>query len=129
MGGRQGAILKFVSLKTVLLLALALAKRMDDIHALSVHLSYPQFFMGGMRMVLKPNSAFVPKVVASFSPLTWLPLPLHLGISVLTRCSRFVWCVFMWIGPGISRGEIGSLSPGPVHARADLSKSNASPTG
>lgn len=37
----QGANLRFVSLKAVLLLALASAKQVSDIHVLSVH---PQFF-------------------------------------------------------------------------------------
>lgn len=47
--------LKLVSLKTVLL-ALASAKCINDFHAPSVH--------------LKPNQAFVPKVLGSCSP-TW----------------------------------------------------------
>ncbi|KAK0146249.1 hypothetical protein N1851_014446 [Merluccius polli] len=49
-----GADLKHVSLKTVLLLALALAKRL---------------FPGDVRMILRPNRAFVPKVVGSCSPI------------------------------------------------------------
>lgn len=48
----------------MLLLALASAKR--DIHALAVS---GEFFADDMRMILKPNLAFVPKVVGSWSPI------------------------------------------------------------
>ncbi|XP_059182347.1 uncharacterized protein LOC131961092 [Centropristis striata] len=65
----EGADLKHVSLKAVLLLALASAKRVSDIHALSVHPSCTQFFPGDVRMTLRPNPAFVPKVVGSCSPI------------------------------------------------------------
>ena len=65
----EGADLKHVSLKTVLLLALASAKRVSDIHAYSVHPSCSQLFPGDVRMILKPNPAFVPKVVGSCSPI------------------------------------------------------------
>ena len=58
-----------MSLKTVLLLALASAKQDSDIHALSVHLSCAQLFLGDVKMILKPNPAFVPKVVGSCSPI------------------------------------------------------------
>lgn len=47
--------LKFMSLKTVLLLVLALAKSISDINALSVHSSCAQFFSGDVSMILKPN--------------------------------------------------------------------------
>ena len=63
----EGTDLKRVSLKTVLLLALALAKRVCDIHALSMHPSCAQLFSGDV--ILKPNPAFVPKVVGSCSPI------------------------------------------------------------
>lgn len=62
----QGADLKLVSLKTVLLLALASAKRVSDIHALSVHPFCVQFFSGDVRMI---NPAFVPTVLGSRSPI------------------------------------------------------------
>ncbi|XP_059199216.1 uncharacterized protein LOC131979287 [Centropristis striata] len=65
----EGADLKHVSLKAVLLLALASAKRVSDIHALSVHPSCTQFFPGDVRMTLRPNPVFVPKVVGSCSPI------------------------------------------------------------
>lgn len=58
-----------MSLKTVLLLALASAMRVSDIHELSLHPSCAQFFSGDVRMILKPNPAFVPKVVGLGSPI------------------------------------------------------------
>lgn len=65
----QGADLKFVvSLETVLLLTLASAKGVSNIHVLSVHSLCAQFFAGDVRMVLKPNPAFVPKVIGSVLP-------------------------------------------------------------
>lgn len=57
-----GVDLIFVSLKTVLLLTLASAKHVSDIHVLSVHPPCVQFFRDDVRMILKPNPAFVPEV-------------------------------------------------------------------
>ena len=54
--------LKVLSLKTALLVALSTAKRVSDIHALSVNPACMQFFPGDTRVVLKPNPAFIPKV-------------------------------------------------------------------
>lgn len=45
--------LKFVSYKTVLLLALASLKRVSGLHALSVHLCCTQFPSDGLRVVLR----------------------------------------------------------------------------
>lgn len=59
-----------MSLKTVLLPALASAQRVSDIHALSVELSCTQLSPGGVRMTLRPNLAFVPKDGAHVLPLT-----------------------------------------------------------
>ena len=65
----EGADLKIVSLKTVLLLVLASAKRVSDTHALSRHSSCAQLFPGDVRMIFKPSPAFVAKVVGSCSPI------------------------------------------------------------
>ncbi|XP_073683991.1 uncharacterized protein [Garra rufa] len=54
--------LKLLSLKTALLLALSTAKRISELHALSVHNSCMQFAMDCSRVSLKTNPAFVPKV-------------------------------------------------------------------
>lgn len=57
--------IKLLSLKTALLLALASAKRVSEIHALSVHPTCLRFSAGGNRVVLRPNAAFTPKVVTA----------------------------------------------------------------
>lgn len=54
--------LKVLSLKTALLVALATAKRVSDIHALSVNPACMQFHPDDAKVVLKPNPAFIPKV-------------------------------------------------------------------
>ena len=61
--------LKVLSLKTALLLALASAKRVGEIHALSVHQSCMKFSSGNTKVSLQPNPAFVPKVLGSCSPI------------------------------------------------------------
>ncbi|XP_038163380.1 uncharacterized protein LOC119798106 [Cyprinodon tularosa] len=61
--------LKVVALKTALLLALVSAKRVGEIHALSVHPSCMKFSLDGTRVVLLPNPAFEPKVLGSYSPI------------------------------------------------------------
>ena len=53
--------IKFVSLKTVLLLALTSAKRVGDMQALSVSPSCLQFSIAGDRVVMRPNAAYTPK--------------------------------------------------------------------
>lgn len=61
--------LKMLSLKVALLLALASAKRISEIHALSVHQACIRFSPGGERVSLRPNPAFIPKVIGSLSPI------------------------------------------------------------
>lgn len=61
--------LKFLSLKTALLIALASAKRVGEIHALSVHQSCIQFSSDNTRVSMRLNPAFVPKVVGTCSPI------------------------------------------------------------
>ncbi len=61
----EGICLKFLTLKTVLLIALIMAKRVSDFHALSVSPSCLQFAPGLTKVSFRPNPAFVPKVVDS----------------------------------------------------------------
>ncbi|KAK0130871.1 hypothetical protein N1851_034445 [Merluccius polli] len=71
----QQVELKTLSFKTALLLALASAKRVSDIHALSVSPACMQFLRGNSKVLLKPNPAFVPKVfdsAASYRPIELL---------------------------------------------------------
>ncbi|KAI2661921.1 hypothetical protein H4Q32_007626 [Labeo rohita] len=59
--------LKLLSLKTALLLALASAKRVSDLHALSVHSSCMKFSISGDKVLLRPNPAFMPKCFPAFA--------------------------------------------------------------
>ncbi|GAA6095931.1 uncharacterized protein LOC125138511, partial [Tachysurus ichikawai] len=59
--------LRLLSFKTALLLALASAKRVGDLHALSVHSSCTQFSLTGDKVLLRPNPAFVPKCLPAFT--------------------------------------------------------------
>ncbi|XP_067302267.1 uncharacterized protein [Pseudorasbora parva] len=59
--------LKLLSFKTALLLALASAKRVSELHALSVHPSCINFSLGGDKVFLKPNPAFMPKCFPAFT--------------------------------------------------------------
>ncbi|XP_056316727.1 LOW QUALITY PROTEIN: uncharacterized protein LOC130231264 [Danio aesculapii] len=54
--------IKLISLKTALLLALVSAKRVGELHALSVHQACMDFSRDDDRVKLLPNPAFVPKV-------------------------------------------------------------------
>lgn len=60
---------KTMSLKTALLLALASTKRVSELQALSVHPSCLQFAPGDCRVSLRPNPAFMPKVIQPCIPL------------------------------------------------------------
>ena len=53
--------LRFLTFKTVLLVALTTAKRVSDIHALSVSPECLRFTGDGGKVIFKPNPAFVPK--------------------------------------------------------------------
>ena len=57
--------LKFLSLKTALLVALTTAKRASDIHALSVNESCMRFSGNGTRVTVRPNLSFLPKTFPS----------------------------------------------------------------
>ncbi|XP_056093378.1 uncharacterized protein LOC130072339 [Rhinichthys klamathensis goyatoka] len=59
--------LKLLSFKTALLLALASAKRVSELHALSVHPSCTKFSLSGDKVSLKPNPAFMPKCFPAFT--------------------------------------------------------------
>lgn len=64
--------MKFLSYKTALLLALASAKRVADLHALSVHPSCTQFTPDGSKVTLRPNAAYWPKTIpTAFSSMAF----------------------------------------------------------
>ncbi|KAK5883801.1 hypothetical protein CesoFtcFv8_020091 [Champsocephalus esox] len=66
--------LKFLSAKVALLLALTSAKRVSDVSALSVAPSCLQIQGDGSSAVLRPNPAFMPKVITSLFRLRVITL-------------------------------------------------------
>ena len=56
--------LKWLSLKTALLLAVCSAKRIGELHALSVHQECCKLLPGNAGVILRPNPAFLPKVLS-----------------------------------------------------------------
>ena len=65
----ESADMKFLSYKTALLLALSSAKRMGNLHALSVHPSCTQFTPDGSKVT---NAAYLPKIVpAAYISMTF----------------------------------------------------------
>ena len=61
-----GANLKWLSMKTAFLLAITSARRVSELHALSVHGDCCRFSPDGSSVVLRPNPAFLPKVLTDF---------------------------------------------------------------
>ncbi|XP_047229391.1 uncharacterized protein LOC124872980, partial [Girardinichthys multiradiatus] len=62
---------KFLSYKLALLLALTTAKRVGDLHALSVNPTCIHFSPDGSKVTLRPNAAYLPKVIPSdYSSMT-----------------------------------------------------------
>lgn len=57
--------LTILSYKTVLLMALVSAKRVWDLHELSVHPSCLEFAPGDSKMMLHPNTSFAPNVITT----------------------------------------------------------------
>lgn len=62
---KEVAEMKFVSLKTALILVLTPAKRVSDLQALLIRPLCLQFGAGLTKVCFKPNPAFVPKVMES----------------------------------------------------------------
>lgn len=60
------ADLRWVSLKTAFLLAITSAKRVSELHALSVSASCLRWNPDGSGVTLLPNTAFLPKVLSRF---------------------------------------------------------------
>ncbi|XP_073671778.1 uncharacterized protein [Paramisgurnus dabryanus] len=69
------AELKWVSIKTAFLLAITSAKRVGELHALSVSNSCLRWNSDGSGVTLWPNTAFLPKVLSSSN----LNQPIHLA--------------------------------------------------
>lgn len=92
---RLGVSLEHPSLKTALLLALASAKRVSDIHVFPVGPSCTQFTLGNMRMALTADPVLVPKDVGSCSPTE---LPLLIVSNDSTCYVQFKLYPLIWTG-------------------------------
>lgn len=71
--------LRFLSYKTALMLVLASAKHVGDLHVLSVHPSYIQF---GSRVVLRLNAVYTPKVMSGEYSVYSFKLPALSNLSI-----------------------------------------------
>ena len=72
--------LKYLSLKTVFLIALSSVKRVGDLHALSVSPTCLEFGPNDSKVILKPRHGYVPKAIgtpfrAQIISLSALPAP------------------------------------------------------
>ncbi|XDV27979.1 hypothetical protein PO909_031413 [Leuciscus waleckii] len=61
----QSVDLRYLSLKTAFLMALASVKRVGDLHALSVSASCLDFGPNDSKVILKPRHGYVPKVLST----------------------------------------------------------------
>ena len=109
--------IKVLSLKGALLLLLATAKRMSDIHSLSVHPARMCFAPWNCGLTLRPNLAFSPTVgpytpadLAAFQPPP--PQPCS-GAMTVHPCARY--CVCTWERKGLSGKRTRSLLRGKTH--------------
>ena len=72
----ESVYLKVLSYNTALLIALASAKRVGDLHMLSIHPSCLEFAPGDSKVMLRPKAAFAPKVIPmSFELFHFSPPP------------------------------------------------------
>ena len=124
--------LRLLSFKTALLLALASAKRVSDLHALSVHSSCTKFSLSGDRVWLKPNPAFVPKCFPAFTGgvielSAFHPPPFSSAED--QRLNALCPVRALRAGQTLFWGAISSSSLGPRRTRENPSLSNASLAG
>ncbi len=96
----QSSSLRVLSLKTTLLLALALVKQVGDLQALSVNPACLEFGPNDSKVILKPTLGYVPKVLST--PFRAQVLMLLLGVAVHHRSKSSFHqrhCLFSGHGP------------------------------
>ncbi len=128
--------LKFLSLKKALLLALTTAKRVSDLQALSTRPACLQFAPGASKVCLRPNPAFIPKVVESAYKCPTVELrafhPPPYGSAEESRLNTL--CPVralrvMWTGLPASGEPISCLCLGPHPTRESHCPGRDCPTG
>ncbi|KAI2642402.1 hypothetical protein H4Q32_028786 [Labeo rohita] len=104
--------LKFLSLKTSLLIALTSIKRVGDLHAFSVIESCLEFGPADSNVILRPQPGYVPKVPTSpfrDQVVNLQALPPRRQTRPLGCCVPFVHFAFTWTAPGALDAQSISL--------------------
>ncbi len=121
----QSVELKFLSLKTVLLAALATVKRVGDLQAFSVDDLCLEFVPGNSHVVLRPQPGYVPKVHTT----PFRDQVVNLQALPLLCSVPSVPCASMWTARRASGPQTSSLSASEDSRREELSPNKDSPTG
>ncbi len=129
----QSVELKFLSLKTVLLTALASVKRVGDLQAFSVYESCLEFGPADSHVVLRPRPGYVPKVPTTpfrdqVVNLQALPRA-EADPAIALLCPAARPCVFTWTTRRGSGPQTSSLSASEDSRRERLSPNRDLPTG
>ncbi len=128
----QSVELKFLSLKTVLLSALATVKRVGDLQAFLVDDSCLEFGPADSHVVLRPRPGYVPKVPTMpfrDQVVNLQALPRRRRTQPLLCSVPFVPCASMWTTRRASGPQTSSLSASEDSRREELSPNKDSPTG
>ena len=124
---------KFLTFKTVLLVALTTAKRVSDIQALSVSPECMRFAEDGKKVVFKPNPAFVPKNLLAVCTPTELaafhPPPFTSEEDRRLHCLCPVRALKLYVQRTAAQGRpsqlfvsLGPRSPGKAVTKPTLSR-------
>ncbi len=128
----QSVELKFLSLKTVLLSALATVKRVGDLQAFSVDDSCLEFGPADSTLSWDPGLDMCPKFPPCPSGTRWWTCkrcPGRRQTQPLLCSVPFVPCASMWTARRASGPQISSLSASEDSRREELSPNKDSPTG
>ncbi len=128
----QSVELKFLSLKRVLLAALATVKRVGDLQAFSVDDSCLEIGPGNSHVVLRPWPGYVPKVPTMpfrDQVVNLQALPRRRQTQPLLCSIPSVPCASMWTARRASGPQTSSLSASEDSRREELSPNKDSPTG
>ncbi len=132
----QSVSMDMLSYKAALLLSLCSAKRIGDIHVLSVYPSCIQFTLDDSKVVLRPNLSYIPKVPAlsykammyelsSLSP----PRSLWLNSSVYTIYALCARCAYTLTARERCGRQTNCSSASPTQLGGKYCLNNASLTG
>ncbi|KAK7878709.1 hypothetical protein WMY93_030948 [Mugilogobius chulae] len=114
---------KWVSLKTAFLLAMASGKRVSELHALSISETCLRWNADGSGVTLWPDASFLPKVVSTVGSTQPLQLArFEAGVSNNTLCPVRALEVYTWVTTSIRRSDrLFVCYAGPRRGQASLS--------